>query len=171
MNIAVLARESSERAENAGEVEQNVTRENHPVAHTLEPDPIEIDPRPCVCGYTINQHLRVDTPEGPEFCCQDIEADELAYNLVRDWELVDPRDRWRHTAEPPPPASVRNSDISVVPAKTPQYRTPQSTVDAFFFVLKTKDAAGIAAWLAAHPRDERHLQKIWEQKCSTAAAK
>jgi hypothetical protein len=53
----------------------------------------------------------------------------------------------------------------------PQFRTPQSVIDAFFYVLKTKDAAGIAEWLAAHPQDERHLQKIWEQKCSTAAAR
>jgi hypothetical protein len=49
------------------------------------------------------------------------------------------------------------------------YGTPQSVVDAFFYVLRTKDAAGIAEWLAAHPQDKRYLQKIWEQKCSTAA--
>src|ERR1700730_208920 len=34
--------------------------------------PAEIDPRPCQrCGSTIDQHRRVDTPEGPEFFCED----------------------------------------------------------------------------------------------------
>ena len=133
----------------------------------IEPNLISIDPRPCgLCGRTIDQHECVDDGEGPEFFCY---PDD---DLVKQWELADPRDRWKHTGEPPPPASVRNSDISARPADKPQqYRTPQATVDAFFYVLKTKDAAGIAEWLAAHPQDERHLQKIWEQKCSTAAAR
>jgi hypothetical protein len=132
----------------------------------LEPDPIEIDPRSCeLCGRKIDQHERVDTPEGPEFFCF---PDD---DIVTSWELADPRDSWRHTGEPPPPVSVRNSDIAAKPNAPRSYRTPQATVDAFFCVLKTKDAAGIAEWLADHPRDEKYLQKIWEQKCSTAAAK
>jgi hypothetical protein len=132
-----------------------------------EPDPNEIDPGPCqMCGRTIDEHFRVDTFDGSIFLCDDGPGD-----LVRQWELGDLRDCWKHTGEAPPPASVRNSDISSVPAKAPQYRTPQTVVDAFFYVLKTKDATGIAEWLAAHPQDERYLQKIWEQKCSTAAAR
>ena len=35
--------------------------------------------------------------------------------LVRQWELADPRDRWRHTGEPTPPAKVRNAELK--PAK------------------------------------------------------
>jgi hypothetical protein len=125
-----------------------------------EVQPIEIDPRPCeLCGRTIDEHECLDDGEGPEFFCYP------AADLVTQWELADPRDRWKHTGELPP-----DIGIPIAAAKLP-YRTPQSTVDAFFFVLKTKNAAGIAAWLAAHPRDERHLQKIWERKCSTAAAK
>jgi hypothetical protein len=140
----------------------------------LEPDPIEIDPRPCVCGHTVDQHFRIDTPEGPEFYCQDIEeggadADD---DIVRRLELADPRDRWKHTGEAPPSAHVRNSDISARPADRPQpYWTVQSTIDAFAHVVSTKDADGIAEWLASHPMDEKYLQKIWERKCSTAAAK
>jgi hypothetical protein len=158
--------------------------------------PIEIDPRPCVCGATIDQHLRVDTPEGPEFFClcdlcgltvdhhdtadtptgqqwfcREIFNDGGAAGTVRAWELADPRDSWQHTGEAPPPASVRNGAIVASPERADQYRTPQSVIDAFFFVVRTKDAAGIAAWLADHPRDENHLKKIWERKCSTAAAK
>lgn len=85
MNIAVQTRESSERAANASEVELIASSENHPVAHTLEPDPIEIDPRPCErCGRTIDQHECIDTPEGPEFYCF---PDD---DIVTCWELADP---------------------------------------------------------------------------------
>jgi hypothetical protein len=92
--------------------------------------------------------------------------------MVRRLELQDPRDRWQHTGEGPPPESVRNSDIAGPQESKPRpYRTPQATVDAFFFVTRTKDADGIAEWLAAHPRDAHHLHKLWKQKCSTAAAK
>jgi hypothetical protein len=126
----------------------------------LEPDPLEIDPRPCeLCGGTIDQHERVDTPEGPEFYCY---PDD---DIVTRWELADPRDAWRHTGEAPPPLAP------APPIRPRPYHAPQSTIDAFFYVLKTKDAADIADWLADHPRDEKYLQKIWEQKCSTAAAK
>jgi hypothetical protein len=34
-----------------------------------------------------------------------------AEQLVRQWELADPRDRWRHTGEPTPPASARNAEL------------------------------------------------------------
>jgi hypothetical protein len=161
MNIAVRTRESSERAANAGQVALVAPRENHPVAYTLEPEPIAIDPRPCVCGYTIDQHLRVDTPEGPEFYCRDIEADEFggADDLVRQWELADPRDRWKHTGEPPPP------EIGIPVSTTrPSYRTPQSTIDAFWYVVRLEDADHLKRWLAQHPRDVVTLQKLWDGK-------
>lgn len=129
-------------------------------------EPYEIDPRPCeLCGQTIDRHEMVDEGEGPEFFC--FPADDI----VTCWELADPRDAWRHTGETPPSASVRNSDITKMPTQPDYYRTPQSVVDAFWFVASLDDPARLAAWLADHPRDERYLQKIWEQKCSTAAAK
>ncbi len=53
-------------------------------------------------------------------------------DLVRQWELADPRDAWRVTEEALPTAAIRNSDISGAPADKPRpYRTPQSTIDAF----------------------------------------
>jgi hypothetical protein len=67
-----------------------------------ELDPIEIDPRPCqLCGLTIDRHERVDGPEGPEFFCDDLETQIYlaAADLVKQWELPDPRDQWRHTGE------------------------------------------------------------------------
>ena len=139
---------------------------NIAVAPTPEPDPIELDPRPCeLCGRTVDQHERIDQGEGPEFFCYP------ADDIVKLWELADPRDGWRHTGEPPPPASVRNSDLTATAARPDYYRTPQSTADALWFVASLDDPARLAAWLADHPRDEKYLQKIWEQKCSTAAAK
>jgi hypothetical protein len=141
---------------------------NAPLAHPVSGDELPSENACQLCGRPIEEHSRVDTFDGSIFLCEEV---RLSGDLVRQWELADLRDAWRHTGEPPPPASVRNSDISAAPAKAPQCRTPQSVIDAFFYVLKTKDAAGIAEWLAAHPQDERYLQKIWEQKCSTAAAR
>jgi hypothetical protein len=93
----------------------------------IEPNPLAIDPRPCeLCGLTIDRHRMVDHGEGPEFWCY---PDD---DIVTRWELADPRDAWRHTGEAPPPASVRNSDISGRPASAAKpYRTPQATIDAF----------------------------------------
>jgi hypothetical protein len=129
-------------------------------AQLLEPDPIEVEPRPCGrCGYTIDQHERVDTPEGPEFYCY---PDD---DIVTCWELADPRDAWRHTGEAAPPASVRNSDISPSPPAAPaHYRTPQATRDAFFYVVGLCDPERLRAWLQDHPRDARHLLKLLESK-------
>jgi RecA-family ATPase len=67
-------------------------------AYDSEPDPITIDPRPCSeCGLTIDKHRRIDTPEGPEFACVEIEPDaeiQRAATLARlRMELNDPRDR------------------------------------------------------------------------------
>jgi hypothetical protein len=145
----------------------------------LEPEPIEIDPRPCVCGYTIDQHRQVDTPEGPEFFCIDLPPDEMTLDelndafeqeimlrtadLVRQWELADPRNRWRHTGEPPPSAGS-GEDTSKLRAPMQPSRTPQSTIDAFWYVAGLGDVDHLARWLAQHPRDVVVLQKLWEAK-------
>jgi hypothetical protein len=135
---------------------------------TYEPSPLELDPRPCDwCGLTIDLHIMVDDGDGPEFFCEEIHPH--AADLVRQWEMQDPRDAWRHTGEIPPPVAFRNADFHGGPAQ--QYRTPQATTDAFFLVIRNKDADGIAEWLASHPHDAQHLHKLWKQKCSTAAAK
>jgi hypothetical protein len=136
----------------------------------LEPVPIELDPRPCNrCGLTIDQHIMVDDGDGPEFFCEEIHPH--AADLVLQWEMQDPRDAWRHTGDIPPPIAFRNVDFRGGPVSARQHYTPKATAEAFFFVIRTKDAKGIAEWLAAHPRDAQHLHKLWKQKCSTAAAK
>jgi hypothetical protein len=117
----------------------------------IELDPIEIDPRPCgLCGCTIDQHERVDTPEGPEFFCF---PDD---DIVTRWELADPRDRWKHTGEPPPKASDRST------ARPEPYRTPQSTIDAFWYVVGLRDPERFKAWLRDHPEDAPFLLKLLE---------
>jgi hypothetical protein len=123
-----------------------------------EPEPIEVDPRPCMCGCTIDQHFRIDTPEGPEFYC----AGDAPSDIVRQWEMADPRDRWRHTGEPAPKPSAE-------PRRRPEpYRPAESTVQAFWFVARNHDADYLAAWLDKHPADRPHLFRIWKAKrCST----
>lgn len=130
---------------------------------TLGHDPREIDPRPCEwCGLTIDRHRVVDEGEGPEFFCEEISAD--AADIVRRWEEADPRDRWRHTGEPRP-ATPRPDEFPQRQA----YRTPQSTIDAFWVVARAGSANHLAAWLRARPADAPHLHKLWGQKCATAA--
>ena len=127
------------------------------LAEYLEPH--ELDPRPCgACGLTIDRHEMVDDGDGPEFFCY---PDD---DIVKLWELADPRDAWRHTGEPPPPASVRNSDIAEKPSAPPHYRTAQATVDAFWIVVNLCDPVRLKAWLHDHPRDARHLLKLLESK-------
>jgi len=82
-----------------------------------EPDPIEMDPRPCMeCGRTIDQHQRVDTPEGPEFLCDDVDRqihmDATALRLRM--EANDPRDNPAlRVREAPPPASLADYGLAL----------------------------------------------------------
>jgi len=101
-------------------------------------------------------------PRTNECCsCAVDAADEVAFlradDLVTQWELADPRDRWRHTGEPPPP----EQEIQV----PRPYWTAQSTVDAFFGWIVRQDDATQARWLADHPMDAPYLLELWRQKC------
>jgi hypothetical protein len=86
----------------------------------------------------------------------------LPGDLVRDCELADPRDRWRHTGETPPYSEKQAN-------RSQPYVTCQSTVDAFFHVVRSESTDRILEWLARHPQDAQHLHKLWKQKCSTPA--
>jgi hypothetical protein len=130
--------------------------------------PLEIDPRPCeLCGLTIDRHDMVDDGEGPIFYCAELSLDELTTvelerraelirqievaAIVRDMELNDPRDRWKHTGEaPPPPENVHYSDILHGPASTRPRHVPQSTIDAFKYVVALGDPEYLARWLRDH---------------------
>ena len=97
------------------------------------------------------------------------EAQPLPYDyaaqILMQMELADPRDRWRHIGERPPPASVRNGDISGRPESLKAgYATPDSTEAAFWYVVSLENPARLRAWLADHPRDLPYLLKLLESK-------
>jgi hypothetical protein len=123
----------------------------------IELDPIEIDPRPCgECGCTIDRHEMVDDGEGPIFYCPELDGDVA--DIVRRLELADPRDRWKHTGEAPPKTST-------APKASPRpYSTPQSTIDAFWYVVSLRDSERFKAWLRDHPKDAPFLLKLLEDK-------
>jgi hypothetical protein len=93
----------------------------------------------------------------PEEIAEEIER--LIYlrvlDLVEQLEFADLRDRWRYTGEAPPAIG-----IPITTAKQ-SYRTPQSTIDAFFYVAGLGDADYLLRWLAQHPLDAPYLRKIW----------
>jgi hypothetical protein len=144
----------------------------------IELDPLEIEPRPCgLCGCTIDRHERIDGDEGPLFFClppDEMDLDELerrgelirqveAAAMVERMECADPRDRWRHTGEPPPTIEVRNAPIEAAQRRAPEpYRPAQSTVTAFRLLIKTGDAARARAWLADRPKDAPYLLLLLE---------
>jgi hypothetical protein len=129
-------------------------------------------PDPCLdCGLTLDRHECVVTDAGPEFRClalpelerrAELRRQEEIAAMVERMERADPRDRWKHTGEPPPPPEVRNGPM---PAATPKpYRTPQATVDAFWYVVGLDDLERLAKWLDDHPRDKPTLLKLLESK-------
>lgn len=87
-----------------------------------------------------------------------IAASRMIDNIVMRWELADARDRWRHTGEQRP----AEPKIKLPPPKP--YRTPQSTIKAFWYVAGLDDPDYLKRWLAQHPLDVTFLQKLWEAK-------
>ena len=123
---------------------------------TIEPEPIEIDPRPCqLCGLTVDRHIMVDDGDGPIFFCAD-QGDQIG---------EDPPPWFEAAVLQPEMAEPRHPE----PRRRPEpYRPPQSTVDAFWYVTRNHDADYLAVWLDKHPADRPHLFRIWKAKrCST----
>ena len=82
---------------------------------------------------------------------------DYASQLVMQWELNDPRDRWRWTGELLPKPEPQTE----WPVRKP-YRTPAATLEAFRFVLRSGDQEQITAWLRNHPDDVPALIKLAE---------
>jgi hypothetical protein len=116
----------------------------------IEPEPIEIE-RCELCGCAIE------------------DLDELIYlraaDLIAQWELADTRDAWRHNGEHPPRST--GSDAVPLPQARP-YRTPQATIDAFWYVVRLDDPDYLTRWLAQHPLDASALCELWEGKNACA---
>jgi hypothetical protein len=76
------------------------------------------------------------------------EVDDLpsdyAAQIVRQWEMNDARDRWRHTGEMPP------GIVETPSAIRPKVAVPQATVAAFKYVVALGDPEYLARWLRAH---------------------
>jgi hypothetical protein len=130
----------------------------------FEPAPVEIDPRPCeLCGLTIDRHVEIDNGEGPEFFCADISPDDMTLDelerraelrrqeevaaIIAGWEEDD---AGRPRPAPPPPKD--------------EYRTPQSTIDAFRHVVALNDLERLKAWLADRSKDAPFLLDLLENK-------
>jgi hypothetical protein len=74
--------------------------------------------------------------------------------LVVQWELADPRDRWRHTGElPPAPAATP-------PPAKPSDRPAKSTISAFWYLVQLNEPDRLEAWLADHPKDAPFLYEL-----------
>jgi hypothetical protein len=48
-------------------------------------------------------------------------------DLVKRWELADPRDRWRHTGEKAPPWHVRNGPLGTKESDNEKTQTASSS--------------------------------------------
>jgi hypothetical protein len=58
-------------------------------------------------------------------------------------------DRWEADDAKRPPAP---------PIRKPPYRTPQATVDAFWYVVRLRDPKRLQEWLNNHPKDAPFLR-------------
>jgi hypothetical protein len=131
-------------------------------AITPEIDPIEIDPRPCeLCGCTIDRHERIDGEEGPLFFClppDEMDLDELERRaeLIRQVEVAAIFARLE---------AMDDASKRLPPPREPEpYRTPEATVNAFWFVASLRDPERLRAWLLARPKDAPTLLKLLESK-------
>jgi hypothetical protein len=128
----------------------------------LEPDLIEMDPRPCeLCGCTIDRHHCVDTDEGPEFFCVDFAPDELTLDELerraefrREEEVAAILARLEAMDDPSKRLAAR--------AESEPYRPAQSTVAAFKYLTTTGDVARLREWLDDRPRDAPFLLALLE---------
>ncbi len=82
---------------------------------------------------------------------------DYALQLLMQWEMADPRDRWRWTGELPPKPEPQSQ------RPTPRRsRPPEATVDAFKHVAGLGDPDRLAAWLRNHPEDAPDLLEMLE---------
>jgi hypothetical protein len=132
---------------------------------TIDPEPIEIDSRPCqLCGLTIDRHRMVDNGDGPEFWCLDLSPDEMTLpelerraELRRQEEVAAIIARWE--------AQDALATCEPLPPREPEpYRPAQSTVAAFWFVVGLRDPERFKAWLADRPKDTPFLLQLLENK-------
>src|SRR5438477_7168675 len=117
---------------------------------SVEPSPLELDPRPCgLCGLTIDRHDVVDDGDGPLFYCPDLSPDEMTLDeLERRAELRLQEEVAAMVAR----MEAMDGPAELAPRREPEpYRPAGSTVDAFRLVAAAGDVGRLKAWLADRP--------------------
>lgn len=54
------------------------------------------------------------------------------------------------------------SDDNILVFKPRPYRTAESTIDAFWYLVRLDDQDRLKAWLQDHPRDQQFLYQLWK---------
>ncbi|WP_247409678.1 hypothetical protein [Bradyrhizobium sp. 150] len=100
------------------------------------------------------RELNDNEPQSDTECELAAPSDD-AQQLVRAWELEDARDRWKHTGElPPSPAEKPKTPVAYKPA--------DSTIDAFFYLVRLGDSERLRSWLDDHRQDASYLLELLE---------
>jgi hypothetical protein len=145
--------------------------------------PLEIDFRPCTwCALTIDRHHMVDNGEGPEFYCLEssLLVDRLLAGMIADTNGKPFALGFNTGIEYALKQIAAHDNIAailagmieapdappVVPAdpEPPRYRTPQSTIAAFWHIAALGDAERLKRWLADRPKDAPFLLELLESK-------
>jgi hypothetical protein len=58
---------------------------------------------------------------------------------------------------------------NVIAFRPRPYRTPQSTIDAFWHLVQLNDPARLKAWLQDRPRDRQTLRDLYEERQNVEA--
>ena len=58
---------------------------------------------------------------------------------------------------------------NIIAFKPRPYRTPQSTIDAFWYLVQLNDPARLKAWLHDRPQDRQTLLKLYEGRQNVEA--
>jgi hypothetical protein len=56
------------------------------------------------------------------------------------------------------------TDSNILTFKPRPYRTAESTIDAFWYLVRLNDPARLKAWLADRPLDGPTLLKLWRAR-------
>ena len=61
------------------------------------------------------------------------------------------------------------SDDNILAFKPRPYQTPQSTIDAFWYLVRLNDPARLKAWLQDRPQDRQTLRNLYEERQNVEA--
>ena len=59
---------------------------------------------------------------------------------------------------------MANDDDNILVFKRRPYRTAQSTIDAFWYLVRLNDPDRLKAWLKDRPQDRQTLLKLYEER-------